>query len=417
MTEIFNYIYKKVNIINKDLIHILLNQITNENKFFLVDLLVLKNKFLTNDIKDEFIREFSKIQNVYHKLSKFVYLYKFKKAKIYEYDHDFTFTPLNEYKTNMIFTLFENNIKYKFKITDLIHIIKSSLINCVDMFVSTNTIKNPHTNNKILNSNIYNIYFFILNNKLAMPKLFYLFFQDNLNIKKFEHNNEVMIVDEYIKHTITNMQRRKQIKLCKELIYSCRGKIRLLNRIKIHPNYSEDIILEKLKHLIPNYLYQKYSLNPTKQHFHNYILIKKLKDFIILNPMFGRVIRKKEFITKTEDININFIKKNETFIFGDNTETISDQSTEISNTVSIRNRPNVARRLSFINNTEYYDTVDNSNNELMITGVGYISGIQAFVSSYINNDTNYIESDYDDDDEDDDMLNYDYDSDETIDSL
>ena len=250
-----------------------------------------------------------------------------------------------------------------------------------------------------------------------MPKLFYLFFQDNLNIKKFEHNNEVMIVDEYIKHTITNMQRRKQIKLCKELIYSCRGKIRLLNRIKIHPNYSEDIILEKLKHLIPNYLYQKYSLNPTKQHFHNYILIKKLKDFIILNPMFGRVIRKKEFITKTEDININFIKKNETFIFGDNTETISDQSTEISNTVSIRNRPNVARRLSFINNTEYYDTVDNSNNELMITGVGYISGIQAFVSSYINNDTNYIESDYDDDDEDDDMLNYDYDSDETIDSL
>ena len=81
MTEIFNYIYKKVNIINKDLIHILLNQITNENKFFLVDLLVLKNKFLTNDIKDEFIREFSKIQNVYHKLSKFVYLYKFKKQK------------------------------------------------------------------------------------------------------------------------------------------------------------------------------------------------------------------------------------------------------------------------------------------------------------------------------------------------
>ena len=62
----------------------------------------------------------------------------------------------------MIFTLFENNIKYKFKITDLIHIIKSSLINCVDMFVSTNTIKNPHTNNKILNSNIYNIYFFYI---------------------------------------------------------------------------------------------------------------------------------------------------------------------------------------------------------------------------------------------------------------
>ena len=370
--------------------------------------------------------EFSKIQNVYNKLSRFVYLYKFKKAKIYEYDHDFTFTPLNEYKSNIIFTLFENNVKYKFKITDLIHIIKSSLINCVDMFVSTNSIKNPHTNNKILNSNIYNIYFFILNNKLSMPKLFYLFFQDNLNVKKFEHNNEVIILDEYIKHTIANMQRRKQIKLCKEIIYSCRGKIRLLNRIKIHPNYSEDAILEKLKHLIPNYLYQKYSLNPTKQHFHSYILIKKLKEFIVLNPMFGRVIRKKELITKTEDININFIrKKNETFIFGNNEEPEPIESSDVSNTLTVRSRPNVARRLSFINDTQYYDLEEqHSNSELMISGVGYISGIQTFVSNYVNNDANYLhyreQNDNDEEyDDDDDMLdsNYDFESDESFDSL
>jgi len=37
-------------------------------------------------------------------------------------------------------------------------------------------------------------------------------------------------------------------------------------------------ILKHLKDLIPHYLYQKYSLNPTKQHQHNYTLIKNLKE-------------------------------------------------------------------------------------------------------------------------------------------
>ena len=80
MTEIFNYIYKKVNIINDDLILTLFNQITNKNKFFILNLLIIKNNFLTEDYKNKFMIELCKIQRVYHIFTTFARIYKYKKA-------------------------------------------------------------------------------------------------------------------------------------------------------------------------------------------------------------------------------------------------------------------------------------------------------------------------------------------------
>ena len=130
------------------------------------------------------------------------------------------------------------------------------------------------------------------------------------------------------------------------------------------------------------------------------------------------MIRKTEFIIKPENKDINFVKKtNEQFIFGEIEEPMPIQTNEVSNTVSVRNTHNVNRRLSFINNTGNYD-VEEEVGERMITGVGYVSGVQAFVSNYINTRENYIEDDDDDDvDDDEDILNSNFDSDESFDSF
>jgi len=123
---------------------------------------------------------FYKIQKNYNHLRKFVFIckYKMKKTKIH---NDLCLNPLTEINDKYKITLIDDNNKYIFTIHDLINIINTNLCHMEDMFPEPKVIKNPYTNLEFEVNNLYNIYFFIKNSNIKIPRLFELFFLVDFN--------------------------------------------------------------------------------------------------------------------------------------------------------------------------------------------------------------------------------------------
>ena len=91
---------------------------------------VASNSFIMLDKKIYLSSIFSKCQKYYHTLNRFVYNIKLKRFfQNKNIETDLYLNDLSSFKNEQIITLVENNVIYKFRITDLMRIIKSSLIN------------------------------------------------------------------------------------------------------------------------------------------------------------------------------------------------------------------------------------------------------------------------------------------------
>lgn len=116
---------------------------------------------------------------------------KTKKYQTYEVDTDFMMNPLSDAKPEHIITLLENSTLYRFKIHDLLTIIKSSLLHSAHGFPGATRIKNPYTNLIFSDANVYNIYFFAqLRTHLVIHPIIRQFFECEMNLTKFKQHNE-----------------------------------------------------------------------------------------------------------------------------------------------------------------------------------------------------------------------------------
>ena len=139
---------------------------------------------------------------------------------------------------------------------------------------------NPWTNVTLTKTNLYNIYFHIVNNNILLPQLFYSFFRCDWDISKFLCNHEA-IRDVAIKHYYDDVN---ELTKYNDIIIMLRKYRSIISNLVIHPRFSRNEVVEKLQHLLPLHLTCEYTHNPT-----NRLLAKKfekeLKSFleIILN--------------------------------------------------------------------------------------------------------------------------------------
>ena len=104
----------------------------------------MNNFIIKNNKEKEVLNYFNKIQRTYHSLNRFLFIYKFKKAKLIVT----TDIGLNEIKENdkNVICIYQENNKYLFKIYDLLKIINMSLIHSQNFFADPLCIKNPYNN-------------------------------------------------------------------------------------------------------------------------------------------------------------------------------------------------------------------------------------------------------------------------------
>ena len=256
------------------------------SKYDVLHRVVLSNKKLQNQDKKYFLIKFSRAQKTYSCFRKLAMKFKYKHSKKFEIDSDLCFIKFSDLSKTITISLLENNIIYKFRISDLINIINKSLSNSPNFFAEPYQIKNPYTNLPFSNANLYNIYFKIRQTDYIMPLLFHLYFISNFNLTDFKNNNECYIRDKAIDNVVRNgtiIEHYEYILKMFYVHYHC-----IVFTIDSH--FPKSRIVEVFKKLLKPFLLEEYSLNPYVKEFNKVHIEFNLTLFSQLNPDFGKKI-------------------------------------------------------------------------------------------------------------------------------
>jgi len=301
---VFNEIFNKVNINNKDNfnLNIFLSNFSNnslrealysqfnwkkkiKNKFF-----ILKNfyfhKKIDTSTKEEIIEVFNRAQNKLFALYKFKHLFKIKFKKYKGQQIDLNFNELSEHNKNNIILIHHKN-KVIFNIFDLIKIICNSLSFECNFFAEPKLIKNPWNNSSFSLSNLYNIYFFIKYSSIEMPILILRFFQSSFCLRKFKDENQ-FIIKQYIINNYKNFDTDKKINYITKMLTFYNNIVINNDSISIDPLFPKEKLLPIFEKYIKLFLLSKFSYESDIRIKNKGLLKKKLKEFKQNQPLFGR---------------------------------------------------------------------------------------------------------------------------------
>lgn len=271
---------EKMNINNKQNLNVYKTlfddvEISNIKMKFTLFNYLLNNNFILEKDKNELLEIFYKSQFIYRKLNNFVYRYKLKKSNHYEYI-DCGFDSLDNCQDKFKFTLLCNGIKYTFKKSDIINIIKKSILCCPDMFVEPLDIKNPWTNLPFDTANLYNIYFYLKQTD-SIPFVYELYFKCNFNKTNLVSNYEPIILDEYLKQYINDITFEQKFRLIRELIIKYKSCNKTLRDFKLlNHKYCREKVVTVFTPILKKYLIIKYTINDSLKFNYERELIKDL---------------------------------------------------------------------------------------------------------------------------------------------
>jgi hypothetical protein len=230
------------------------------------------------------MESFQKAQRTYYAFAKLANIYKCKKAKV-KINIDLYMNEITENKKNVI-SIIQDKSKYLFTSSDILKIINTSLINAPFFFAQPLQPKNPYNNIAFDHSTLYNIYFFLRYNCYMQSTLFDLYFKANFNLDSFLYDNESFIRDASIKNYVNNSPAF--------LLHHNLGNMFEMNRYYTKKLFiHEDIPKETIVAIFRPYFYlffsYKYGVVGTEKRINSlHLLKKKLKEFVLFNPMFGR---------------------------------------------------------------------------------------------------------------------------------
>tara|TARA_E500000178_G_scaffold312916_1_gene329964 strand:+ start:559 stop:1800 length:1242 start_codon:yes stop_codon:yes gene_type:complete len=269
--------------------NLLLTVNVKNNHFKYFKLNIYNNIFTEQTLKDECLEIFSKSQFYLKSFEKCLRQYRYKRLPLL---NDMDFVSLSKIDTcSCSCIILDKNVKYAFKISDLIKIINNSLLSKIDYFYpDPKEIKNPYNNLSFDKSTLYNIYFNIKNSKIIMPTLFHLYMIEGFNISNFLNNHEILLRDTLIKKYIDSindirliMQMKRMFKDDKIIGISNKKRFKL-----IHRDVCNFELLKVFKPFVKTYLYVIYTLNSNKKLILKNRLYKKISGFFLENPQFGR---------------------------------------------------------------------------------------------------------------------------------
>ena len=283
---------------------------------------IYSNIFTNDDVKNMCLEIFCISQKTYGILNKFIRNYKIEKLSI-KNKTDLALDNINDTKSLLKTVIIENNVKYCFKIVDLICLINNSLLSNIEhLYPCPNEIKNPYTNIPFLKSTLYNIFFTIKKSTFNMPILYNLYYISNFDIKKFCYDNEPLLRDILIKKYIKSIGNIRTFREIKRMFRDAKiiGNENKVKLKQIHSNFPPNVLLDVFTPFLDVYLHSVFSLNITKKYNSKIIIRKKFKAFFLENPLFGR-----KYIKKTNHL------QNDIFVFGSHDITFATFETSVKN--------------------------------------------------------------------------------------
>jgi hypothetical protein len=282
------YIYKICSEISET-IYYTNNNINNNiyTKYKSLDPLVMDNMFVNQIMRDQFMNLFCKIQKTYFAFSKFAKLYRYKKANI-KNKEDLSMNPIEEKENNKTcIKIYQSNSFFLFKISELINMFNSCLVNTEFFFPKPLKSKNPYNNVEFNISTLYYIYFSIKASTFIMPTFFHLYFLCDFDLNKFKNKYEVYILNVAIKNFVYNTHYEE---LYQEILIMLKNNNHVY-KLQINRDFPKQQLVEIMRpylHLYYRYLYSTENTDILDNI--NNRLWKKFKFFYEYNKQFGRKI-------------------------------------------------------------------------------------------------------------------------------
>ena len=270
---------------------------TNEKKIFLICDVSYTNVsfFNQNIIGNIFLEEksieycsdiYCKAKRILNILSRTVYLYKLKKAIIYDVNKDLYFNDLDIYKSKHKITIYQNKTLYSFRTANLILMWVDKLENNNELFPEPLDLKNPYTNIKFSKSNLYNIYFSLLFNGFNIPLTIKFFYLNEFNIIGFSSRYYTFLKDLAIENFMKNGSSYEKYEQLQNMFYEFKSKINFIvlnDEVRISDRLDLIFIF---KNILNYYLIGKFSCNPIKKKYYYEKSKESLVNYIRVHPEF-----------------------------------------------------------------------------------------------------------------------------------
>lgn len=253
---------------------------SNKTKFNNLTIQYIDNHFINHEQRRIFIDFFYHIQKIYWAFNRFARQIKIKNYNL-KVHNDLFLSPISITQKNT-FSLFENNCIYLFTLQDLSRIIISSICNSPDFCAEPVKPKNPYSGVEFTTATLYNIYFKMKEQLLVVPNIIQQYFLCNFDIDDFFNNNQSIIRSHYISKFVNNEDEDIVIDYIYEMLQNY--------PIKIHCDFPKKILIDAFKHILPVYLFYKYSVDNTIRNKYSKIFSCKIRKFIQVSPRFGRRI-------------------------------------------------------------------------------------------------------------------------------
>lgn len=328
--------------------------------------LFLENMFYNDETKDRLFNLFSLAQKHYFAFLKLANMYKFKKSQVVVN----TDLMLNLIDTNNrnIFTIVENNKKYLFTLNELISIIENAISNSPHFFSQPLWPLNPYTNQKLLMSTLYNIYFKMKQSGRVISLLFHYLFLEHFNLVSFSEKYENYIRETAIHRHVFNSPYAYLYEDVIDMLYN-NVYTRLL---PIHEDFPKETLVQVFRPFLYYYYIISYGENDyAKTYKYRMILKKKLQKFCEFNSMFGRK-------------NIKLIKK-----FGKVIKTEIAFNTDHISFYNIYINPNSLHSIDNFNPLNNNNNTVNNNNSISDSNNDSISDSNIDSNSDSNSDTEH----------------------------
>ena len=277
------------------------------HKYNMAFVAVIMNSFLTDDLKEEIFGIIEKTQRSYFALKRFLHICLFKNTKI-KIDTDLCLNPIDPLKA---FTIVQNGGKYLFTVPDILNLTMAALMNAQDFFAEPRFPKNPYTNVKFTKTDMYNIYFRVVESRFITPPLFTECFLCHFELDNFLIDNETKLRNLSIKnyvmnspHTILYSEVMFMIRIYfkgKQVTHHrtriprtrCNG-TRIISSttrisIDIHPEFPREVLVDIMRPYLYLYLlFHDHIRGTEKRTISKTLLQREIQRFLKYNPKFGR---------------------------------------------------------------------------------------------------------------------------------
>lgn len=271
---------------------------------------IIDNNFLSDETHDYCINFVGKCTKYYHSLSRLVRLWKLKQASC-PVTTDLFFNEIDHTKP-YTFSLFQNEVMYLFRISDLLRSIEQKIItyDFVDFEICSEQPVNPYNKVVLKKHELYNLYFKVLFSDMTIPLYFRLFFENDFNLSVFSVKHDTLLKKMAIKNYIFN-EPNTNLRMAKSILDMIE-KNSYMTKLKIHKEFPTTALVDTFR----PYLYLEYlliygNLECDVAEYYETLLFTKLRNFYINHPQYGRKIYKTNIHGFNDSTTFNFMDNNQ----------------------------------------------------------------------------------------------------------